>query len=64
MEYILGQAIGSLFSVATFSGILTGTAVAFGDIIGKPLRKPQTISTFVVTSLLCVAMFLYERSFH
>lgn len=64
MEYIIGQAIGSIFSVATFGGILTGIAVAFGEIIGKPLKRPQTISTFVVTSLLCIAMFLYERSFH
>ena len=60
MEYV----IGSLFSVPIFGGILTGIPVIFGEIIGKPLKKGQKISTFVLTSLLCVAMFLYERSFY
>jgi hypothetical protein len=60
MEYVIGSTLG----VAVFGGILTGIPVLLGEIMGTPLRKTQKISTFVVTSLLCVAMFLYERSFY
>ena len=61
MEYEIGRALGAVFGVAIFGGILTGIAVVFGKAIGKPLNKAQKISTFVVTSLLLIAAFMYER---
>jgi hypothetical protein len=63
MEQALGHAVGSVLGVAIFAFILTGIAVIFGKIIGKPLDRVQVISTFLVSSLFCAAMVIYQH-FH
>ena len=60
-SHAVASAIGFIVSVIILASLLTGFSVLVNHIIGRPLTRARVISTFIVCSLLIIAMWLYHH---
>jgi hypothetical protein len=61
MENVILDVFGALVGAAILGGVCNPTENPVRTLAQRPLSKAQVISTFVVTSLLAVAMIIFHR---